>query len=346
MGINLSPEKARGLGRNKRPATANQAKKNHVGDQRAQLQGCIGLIEDLPSHAKDFKEKELREAMLKKYGKCTRAQQQKLLVSEKKRLSTHNNLGTKIPFDEDPHPEENIWYWIADIETGVSWRSFINSRLMARQEGHRYKPSVINRFRKGMSVFESIKKYPLRLQNGELLDQEVITIENKKKNQADFPEEKLYDNFQHKDNIYLDVTEGQNLLSGLRDSPHIDQYGNRLIPHDQSQTSEANVYNYMTHQPMVKSGFIKGEAIQIFEEDATEIIDTATCKFNGEDLVYGQRLAMYQANGESYAGPLGSNFILDTGAVGPEDEIGGVKYSIGNIEEEYQSKYKSPTDGD
>jgi hypothetical protein len=233
----------RGPDRKKRPATVNQAENNHRSDQPTHVQGSMGLIEDLPSQAKDFKEKELREAVLKKYGRCTWAQQQKLLVSEKKRLSTHNNLGKKIPFAEDPHPEENIWYWIADIETGVSWRSFINSRLMARQEGHRYKPSVINRFRKGMTVFESLKKYPLRLQNGELLDQEVITIENKKKNQPDFPEEKLYDDFQHKDKIYLEVTVGQNFLSGLRDSRDIVQYGNQLIPNDRGQTSEANVYN-------------------------------------------------------------------------------------------------------
>ena len=344
MVINLSPEQKRGLDRKKRPATVNQAENNHRGDQPAQFQGSIGLIEDLPSQAKDFKEIELRKAILKKYGKCTRDQQQKLLVSEKKRLSTHNNLGTKIPFVEDPHPEENIWYWVADIDEGVSWRSFINSRLMARQEGNRYKPSVINRFRKGMSVFESLKKYPLRLQNGELMDQEVITIENKKKKKPDASEEKLYDDFQHKDKIYLDMKVGQNLLSGLRDSPDIDQWGNRLIPNDNSQ--EANVYNYISHQPIVKSGFIQQEAIKISEEHAIEIIDTATCKFGAENLGDGQRTAMYQADGESYARPLGSKFILDTGPVGPGGVMGGVKYSPGNIEEEYQSKYKSLTNGD
>ena len=99
----------------------------------------------------------------------------------------------------------------------------MNSQLMAREEKYRYKPEVINRFRNGSSIYESLKKYPLRMHNGKYMDNDVITIDNQIVNKSKYVYRDEHSdravigniNANDFDHLYVDKKIDANLLTDL-----------------------------------------------------------------------------------------------------------------------------------
>ena len=171
--------------------------------------------DDQTSNEVNFKDNDENEfdidEGIKLYYALSKEDRTKLFRNYQKKHNTYNNQGKEIDFEEEEHPEDNIWAKTADNKKNVSWRSFINETLMSRNEGNRYKPDRIRRFSKGVNAFDSLRKYPLKMVNDKLLDQQVVIVDKTLKGKID-------GSTQLKNGYWVEKDKDKNYISELRTS--------------------------------------------------------------------------------------------------------------------------------